>query len=550
MTTDERVDDATDMVVPGYEGDPMGMRTVFQERTSEREIILVITPDRMRAYMRVVPTPDYSGLTRETVEAVLAAAGVTHGVVQAGIDLLIAIQNSSEPYNGFFQVARGDPMRTGEDASIEFHVQPTSLEARYDENDDGGIDFKQLNLIENCFAGQRVASIIPPGPGRPGIDVFGEEIPPQPGQPVLVQPGPGILMSSNGRDFTSEIEGRLVFDDNVLSISPLLEIARDIDYSVGNVDFVGKVTVKGSLLDGFYINAKRGVELLGDMGAGRITSEGDVKITGGIKGKNAAIITCRNLEARYIDDATVEASGDVTATKEIINSSVKALGRVTTSGAIIGGVVCGFQGVEADTLGSEMGVTTWVMSGLDWTEENRKDEIRGQLAEYLDRVQSAKVLLDPLFVSTEITARLGSEQKSMLADLISELRDLRELMTELLEERTRIESRDQIGIVNQINVRKMLYMGVNTRFSEVDGSIKDAVKGPVTVLQDTQRDTLEFAAWVNLPKPEKSVSDLLSEADEATGGVRRRRQTAETGGFDSVDAPEGGDTMDQTEQME
>ncbi|MCD8349203.1 MAG: FapA family protein [Planctomycetaceae bacterium] len=528
MTTHERVEDATDMVVPGYEGDPVGMRTVFQERTSDREIVLVVTPDRMRAYMRIIPTPDYSGITREDVEAVLAAAGVKHGIAQSGIDLLLAIQNSPEPYNGFFQVARGDPMRTGEDASIEFHVQPTSMDPRYDENDDGGIDFKQLNLIENCFAGQRVASIIPPGPGRPGVDVFGDEITPQPGQPVMVQPGPGILMSSNGRDFTSEIEGRLVFDDNVLSISPLLEIARDIDYSIGNVDFVGKVTIKGSLLDGFYINAKRGVELHGDVGAGRITSEGDVKITGGIKGKNAAIITCRNLEARYIDDATVEASGDVTATKEIINSSVKSLGRVTTSGAIIGGVVCGFQGVEADTLGSEMGVTTWVMSGLDWTEENRKDEIRGQLAEYLDRVQSAKVLLDPLFSSTEITARLGSEQKSMLADLVSELRDLRELMSELLEERARIDARDQIGIVNQINVRKMLYMGVNTRFSEVDGAIKDAVKGPVTVLQDTQRDTLDFAAWVNLPTPEKSVSDMLAEADEATGGARRRRQTTET----------------------
>ncbi len=543
MTTEERVLDPTDMVVPGHDGDPVGMRTVFHERTSDWEIVLVVTPDRMRAYLRVIPSLDFSGITRETIEAVLAAAGVKHGVVQSGIDLVVAIQNSSEPYNGFFQIARGDPMRTGEDATIEFHVQPTSLDPRYDENDDGGIDFKQLNLIENCFAGQRVASIIPPGPGRPGVDVFGDEIPPQPGQPVLVQPGPGILMSSNGRDFTSEIEGRLVFDDNVLSISPLLEISRDIDYSVGNVDFVGKVMVKGSLLDGFYINAKRGVELLGEVGAGRITSEGDVKITGGIKGKNAAIITCRNLEARYIDDATVEASGDVVATKEIINSSVKALGRVSTNGAIIGGVVCGFQGVEADTLGSEMGVTTWVMSGLDWTEENRKDEIRGQLAEYLDRVQSAKVLLDPLFASTEITARLGSEQKSMLADLISEMRDLRELMTELLEERSRIEGRDQSGMVNQINVRKMLYMGVNTRFSEVDGAIKDAVKGPVTVKQDTQRDTLDFAAWAELPKPEKSVSDLAAEAEEATANGRRRRHSAE------ADEADGAESAADTEQI-
>lgn len=528
------------MVVPGREGEPVNMCTVFHERTYDREIHVTTTADKMRAYMRVLPGAGYNGISREMVEYIIADAGVRHGIITAGIDLLVATQNGPEPFNGFFQVARGDPMRKGEDASIEFHVQPTSMNPRYDENDDGAIDYKQLNLIENCFAGQRVASIIPPAPGRPGKDVFGDVIPPMPGEPVLVQPGPGILMSSNGRDFTSEIEGRLVFEDNILAISPLLEISRDIDYSVGNVDFVGKVTVNGSLLDGFYINAKRGVELRGDMGAGRITSDGDVKITGGIKGKNAAIITCRNLSARYIDDATVEASGDVNATKEIMNSSVKALGRVSVpSGAIIGGVVCGFQGVEADAMGSEMGVTTWVMSGLDWTEENRKDEIRAQLAEYLDRVQSAKVLLEPLFVNTEISARLGSEQKSMLADLISEMRDLREAMATLLEERARIDGRDQVGMVNQINVRKMLYMGVNTRFSEVDGSIKDAVKGPVSVMQDTARDTLDFASFKDLPKQEVKPAGEAETSSSGTG-LRRRGMNGTRGSGDN-----GGENGDE-----
>lgn len=522
---------ATDMVVPGHGGEPVPVRTLFHERTSDREIHLAVTADGMRAYMRVLPGVNYSGISRETAMSVIGAGGVVHGIVEPGVDLLVATQNGPDPFTGFLQVARGDPMRKGEDASIEFHVQPTSMHPRYDEGDDGAIDYKQLNLIENCFAGQRVASIIPPAPGRPGRDVFGREIPPVPGEPVLLQPGPGILMSPNGRDFTSEIEGRLVYEDNILAISPLLEISRDIDYSVGNVDFVGKVIVKGSLLDGFYINAKRGVELSGDMGAGHIASEGDVKILGGIKGKNAAIITCRSLSARYIDDATVEASGDVTATKEIMNSSVKALGRVSVpSGAIIGGVVCGFQGVEADAMGSEMGVATWVISGLDWTEENRKDEIRAQLAEYLDRVQSAKVLLDPLFSNPEISARLGSEQKSMLADLISELRDLRELMTELLEERARIVGRDQVGMVNQINVRKMLYMGVNTRFSEVDGAIKDEIRGPVTVMQDTRRDTLEFGAFKELPKREKSAGEPEEESFSPNTILRRRGLTRMRGG--------------------
>ncbi len=511
-----------DLTVPGYNGEPVPLRTLYYERDDVLEAHVACSMDGMRAYIRVVPGPSWSSLGRDRIMSFLAQAGITNGHTEVGIVLYLSTQNSPAPYAGYFQIARGDPMRKGEDASIEFHVQPTSLAPRYDQNDTGGIDFKQLNLIENCFTGQRVASIRPPGPGRPGRDIFGNEIPPVPGENILVQPGPGVLISPNGRDFTSEVEGRLVFEKGILSVSPNLEINHDIDYAVGNVDFVGKVTIRGALLDGFYINAKRGVELFGDVGAGRITSEGDVTITGGIKGKNAAIIHCQNLTVHYIDDASVEASGNVVATKEIMNSNVKALGRVTvTAGAIIGGTVCGFQGVEADTLGSDMGVGTTVMAGLNWTEENRKSEIRAKVAEYMDRLQSAKVLLEPLFAAKELVAKLATEQKTMLADLVSELQMIRDNLIELVEERVRIDGRSQVGMLNQINVKKMLHMGVTTRFSEVEGQVKDTVKGPLSIQQDTRHKMHKIAAYGNMPPARSRTSIAIRVA-------KKERETAET----------------------
>ncbi len=494
--------DRTDVEIAGAGGSKIPMRTLFFDKSPDRELHIVASPDRMRVFVRLTPGERFSGVSREQLLDQLISLGVSHGVMDTGLNLLVALQNSPAPMTGYLQVARGTPRRKGEDGTIEFHVQPTSPNPRYDVGEDGTIDYRQLNLIENCFAGQRVASVLPPGPGRSGKNVFGEELPPVPGKPVAVRPGQGVVVSSNGREFTSEIEGRLVFEDDTLSISATLEITRDIDYAVGNVDFVGKVVVKGSLLDGFYINAKRGVEVSGDMGAARITSEGDVKIIGGIKGKNAAIISCRSLAARYIDDATVEATGDVTATKEVMNSSVQALGRIKVpNGAIIGGIACAFRGVEADTLGSEMGVTTWVMSGLNWTEENKKAEIRAKVAEYLDRVHSSQVLLDPLFKDPELSGRLGTDQKSMLSEIISELRAIREALVDLLEERASIANRRQEGMVNQINVRKMLYMGVVTRFSEMESEIKDTIKGPLTVEPDGQ--IARFGPFRELPRREK-----------------------------------------------
>lgn len=525
MTTHDG-DSAMEMAVAGYNDESLTLRLLADDVTSERRLCILASPDGMHAYVMTIPGSRFVQLSREEIVDAIARAGVVFGVIDEGMSLYLSMINGENPYTGCFEVASGKLAQDGEDGAIEFHVQPTGLEPKYDENDDGAVDFKQLNLIENCFAGQRVASILPPGEGRPGRDVFGAEILPKPGSAVAIIPGPGIRMASNGRDFTSEVEGRLVHADGKLSISPLLEISHDIDYSVGNVDFIGKVIIRGALLDGFYVSAKKGLELYGDVGAGRIRSDGDVVITGGIKGKNAAMISCRNLTARYIDDASVEATGNVIITKEIMNSSVKALGRVTvTSGAIIGGVVCGFQGVEADTLGSDMGVNTHIMAGLDWTKENKKDDIRRKVAEYMERIHSAKVVLERLFADKELSQRLGDEQKVMLSDIAAELREIRELMSEILEERARIESGRQLGTVNQINVRKKAYMGVITRFGSGDSKVDDLIKGPVSLLPGSQRSLMDVKKMT--PLPESSLSDVsasekAAQAEKAASAERRK----------------------------
>lgn len=492
--------DKADTELAGLDGAPLAACSLYYDRPPGYEVRVVYTPDRMRAYMKLTPGPGESISSSQILE-VLREAGVTSGIIRTAVELYAALQSSAKPVKDYVQLARGEPMRLGEDGSIEFHVQPTAPQARYDANPDGVIDYKQLNLIENCFAGQRVATTLPPGPGRPGLDIFGDVIPAIPGSPINVQAGPGVIISSNGRDFTSDIEGRVTYEDGLISVSPVLEILHDIDYSVGNVDFVGKVVVKGNLLDGFYINARKGVEISGDMGAARITSDGDVKIAGGVKGKSAALIACRKCSARYIDDATVEAAGDVSVTKEIMNSVVLSLGRVSIpEGSIIGGEVCGFQGVEADTLGSEMGVPTSVVAGVNWADENQLAGIRERITDYLDRTQSSQVLLGPLLDSKDILAKLGAEEKTMLSELISELKDLRDELAVELEERGKINSHRQDGMVNQINVRKMVNQGVDVRFSLIEHQVKDAVKGPVSITQDEARKAAKFASLVSLPK--------------------------------------------------
>ncbi len=209
-----------DTTIAGRNGIEIPMRTLFVDETPVLFTHLVVTLDRMQVYLRIIPGPNFKQLTASYLSDLLSSFSVIYGVNYTNLTFYAALQNSATPFDGYFQVARGTQPHKGEDGYIEFHVQPSAAVPRYDLNDNGGIDFKQLNLIENCFAGQRVASIVPPGPGRPGFDVFNNVIQPEPGTPARIRPGPGVIISSTGRDFNSDIEGRLIFDAGIISISP------------------------------------------------------------------------------------------------------------------------------------------------------------------------------------------------------------------------------------------------------------------------------------------------------------------------------------------
>ncbi|MDR1613574.1 MAG: FapA family protein [Planctomycetota bacterium] len=489
MTSRIGIPQIQEAALTGHGGAPTPVLVVHSSASNEMTVRIVVDPARMGAFIQLLPGPSFGDIDGRRLGDILVDAGIVHGVDAFGLSTYCQMQNAPSPFEGFFQVAQGDPMRKGEDGSIEFHVLPTAAAPRYDQTNEGSIDFRQLNLIENCFAGQRVATVIPPGAGREGKDVFGLAVAATPGSAVKAMPGPGVLLNPNGRDFSSEIEGRLIYENGILSVSPILEIAHDIDYSVGNIDFIGKVVINGSLLDGFSIRGKRGVEIRGEMGSAAVESEGGVTITGGVKGRGTALIRCAELKVRYLDDAKVEASGDVAVEKEILHSVVRSLGRISIPrGTILGGEMWGFQGIEAGTIGSEMGVTTRVFAGLNWTDESKLAEVRAKIAELGDRVRSSKEILEPLLTQPDISTQFGPGQKSMIADLISELRNLRDSLGRLIEERESIVSRRQTGRVPQINVLDELFIGVVIRFSQAPQEIKDSVKGPLSVVYDEARD--------------------------------------------------------------
>ncbi|MDR3210525.1 MAG: FapA family protein [Planctomycetota bacterium] len=481
------------------DGETLPVLTAYSIKSGAMAIHIITTLDRMRAFIQLIPGKSYVPINTQMIQGLLNSAGIINGIDQPGLEFFVNCQNSPRPLVTFVELATGTPVRHGKDSTLEFHVQPSGS-AHYDTTVEGNIDFKQLNILENCFVGQLLATMVPPGVGKDGRDVYGEVVPSRTGVTNPVAIGMGVALSENGHDYTASIEGRLIYDNQTLSVSSVLEIGHDIDYRIGNIDFVGKVVVNGSLLDGFSIKAKRGVELKGDMGSASIVSEGDVRVVGGIKGKGSATISCRNFSARFIENATITASGTVKVEKDVLQSVIKCQGRVSViGGSVIGGEIWALAGMEVATSGSELGVATNLIVGLNWADENRHAAIKECAQAYTAQVDESKEYLTTLLASEGVV--LNAEEKGILSELIGELRYIRDGISQLEEEMETWSGRMLTGRVSQINILKEIYPGSSVRFGEGGRELDKPQKGPLSIIPEQNGVGFKSVSLKKLPVP-------------------------------------------------
>ncbi len=116
-----------------------------------------------------------------------------------------------------------------------------------------------------------------------------------------------------------------------------------MNYSTGNINFIGTVIVEGRIEDNFTITATGDIIIKGNVGKSTLEAAGNIVIDGGIIGKNEAIIKAgKNVYAKFIESANVTAKQSITCRKMIMHSniiagvSVKVIGG-GERGALIGG---------------------------------------------------------------------------------------------------------------------------------------------------------------------------------------------------------------------
>jgi uncharacterized protein len=234
--------------------------------------------------------------------------------------------------------------------------------------------------------------------------------------------GENVRKDDTGKKYYADRAGMISFHDKVLSVFPVYQVDGDVDLKCGNIVFNGSVTILGNVRSGFEVKAAGDIFIAGSTEAAIIEAGRDIRINGAIVGGGKTMIKAgRNIFAGHVQNAQLEAQGDVTIVRSAMHSTIYTTGKLMLhdmDGSIIGGTINAMRGLEVMSIGSPVGTHTEVIVGSDFLIQKKKNELQ-QIAEfYAMNISKIDTVLRPLMDIIKKGIPLGAEKKRRLSTIV------------------------------------------------------------------------------------------------------------------------------------
>lgn len=341
-----------------------------------------ISSDKLYAWMMLFPpTGNGQELSRDMIYEALLDQGILFGVNGRLADRLA---HDNQRYFNLFLIAQGKPAFDGKNGNIvDYFPRVVERILTVDEYDQ--VDYTALNLIHNVKEGQEICRLIRPTEGEPGRTVLDQEIPAKSGKSIILPKGRNTEISEDGDVLVALADGHVEFTGRSFQVKPVLDIPGNVDFSTGNIKFLGDVNIKGDVLTGFTVRAMGSIWVGGVIEAGStVEAGGDLTVVKGILGDGTTIVRAqRCVFSKYIENATIYARENL-QTDAIINGGIYCDGEVVVRsgrGVIMGGRTWAAKKVSATTVGSKSERrTSIVLGGLPCT-SFELEQVRRELKE-------------------------------------------------------------------------------------------------------------------------------------------------------------------------
>jgi uncharacterized protein (DUF342 family) len=466
---------AVKLALENKQGAPVRVAAPHKEEKREADFRIKISEDALTCEIWLIPPSEGGAMpTPESVKGFMNAHGVVYGHDEAAVKEMLTAPLVKQ----WVVTAKGDAPENGRDAVIDYKIDLNVLKPRAIGDK---VDMKELGSVINVIQGQEIAEKHPPVQGRDGMSLMGKRIPAYNGKDKNLPSGRGLVISEDKRHLYAEVDGNVLIKGGKLSVNQVFEVKGDVDYSVGNIDFIGSVMIHGAVREGFEVNSGGDMLVDGVVEGAALKSEGNMTIKIGVRGTGKATLTARgDVSAGYIDQAKVRSGGNISVAEAILHSDIGARGEITAIGSkkgqIVGGTIRAGSEVLCEILGSEMGTRTEVVVGeLPELAEERKrsEENLKQFAEQLDKFDANINYLKSLQQSGQLTedkqealARLTKAKFQIRAQHDATQRRLSELAGEM--EKNRVSGR--------VRVKGACHPGVTVTIRGVRYIVRETLK--------------------------------------------------------------------------
>ncbi|MCI7768157.1 MAG: FapA family protein [Oscillospiraceae bacterium] len=374
------------------------------------EVIINVLPNYSVAYMSIYP-PRNGGkeVTYDSVIAALKVKGVKHNINTELIRSLI----DSKDFDREIKAAEADMPVDGKNGTITYNYDKEQVIAPQ-EDENGFVDYKNLGLIRNIHENDVIAVITPPEDGTDGVDVRGVVMKAAPGKPAPYSVGKGTRLTDDGLSIVAAIDGHVCYRDKGFCVEPVVTIKGDVDASVGNIDFLGDVVIKGEIMEGFSVTAGKDITVGGNVTNAKLTAGGSITIKKGAI--NSKLTAHGNITCQFCEYSEISTDSDLNAQNFVI-CTVYCGGDLTAKG-VNGGKYTVLGNTEVTYLGTKNYAATEITAGDNAMLSQEKNECLKKISELESTIDRCNQIAEFLTAKRKELKKLPEDKEELLGSAI------------------------------------------------------------------------------------------------------------------------------------
>ncbi|MGE5371332.1 MAG: DUF342 domain-containing protein [Solirubrobacterales bacterium] len=436
-----------------------------------------ISPDGMEASLFILIPPGGKPATMEAALSALREDGVVEGIDHEQVRHAIQEYNAGRSIS----VARGISAQDGLDGRLEYHFElPDDDKMKPAEMEDGRVDYRNLNLINNVRRGELLVTRIPPKLGQPGTTVTGKPVVPKMGKSVPMPRGKNTVADEGGNYLYASSDGHVSIIDNKVTVNQVFEVAGDVDFASGNIEFVGNVFVRGNITSGFTVKAGGDVEVNGVIESAQVFAAGNILVKNGITGGHKAYVRAGgSIFAKFIENARIEAGNDVVINDAIVQSFVRANNYVRCEGrkgTIVGGTIQAGEEISAKVLGSALTPATVLEVGVNPV---LREEYKTVMQQYAEKKRAFENVCQYLAVyqkSAVSLENLPDKRKLAVLKLLEDYKTQKVEVANLEDRKIQLETELEKMQRGRVKVHDIVYPGVQIVIGQAMYTVNDPLK--------------------------------------------------------------------------